>query len=114
MSGHQDSNLGPPAPKAGALPDCATPRNILCRSFIDLSLTWDPGAEAPCATGLRYAPKYFMLKFHRPFVNLGPWRRSAMRYRTALRPEFFIPTGRSLSRSLAGLRPEFFIPTGRS
>ena len=26
MSGHQDSNLGPPAPKAGALPGCATPR----------------------------------------------------------------------------------------
>jgi hypothetical protein len=26
MSGYQDSNLGPPAPKAGALPDCATPR----------------------------------------------------------------------------------------
>ena len=25
-SGHQDSNLGPPAPKAGALPGCATPR----------------------------------------------------------------------------------------
>ena len=25
-SGRQDSNLRPPAPKAGALPDCATPR----------------------------------------------------------------------------------------
>ena len=28
VSGYQDSNLGPPAPKAGALPDCATSRNI--------------------------------------------------------------------------------------
>ena len=26
-SGRRDSNPGPPAPKAGALPDCATPRN---------------------------------------------------------------------------------------
>ena len=29
VSGYQDLNLGPPAPKAGALPDCATSR-ILC------------------------------------------------------------------------------------
>ncbi len=28
LSGHQDLNLGPPAPKAGALPDCATPRKM--------------------------------------------------------------------------------------
>ncbi len=28
-SGYQDSNLGPPAPKAGALPGCATSRIIL-------------------------------------------------------------------------------------
>ena len=28
MSGYQDSNLGPPAPKAGALPDCATSRKL--------------------------------------------------------------------------------------
>lgn len=28
LSGHQDSNLGPPAPKAGALPGCATPRKL--------------------------------------------------------------------------------------
>ena len=26
-SGREDSNLRPPAPKAGALPDCATPRH---------------------------------------------------------------------------------------
>lgn len=26
-SGRQDSNLRPPGPKPGALPDCATPRN---------------------------------------------------------------------------------------
>ena len=28
-SGHQDSNLGPPGPKPGALPGCATPRPCL-------------------------------------------------------------------------------------
>jgi hypothetical protein len=28
MSGRQDSNLRPPGPKPGALPDCATPRKI--------------------------------------------------------------------------------------
>jgi hypothetical protein len=28
-SGYQDSNLGPPAPKAGALPGCATSRNVI-------------------------------------------------------------------------------------
>ena len=32
MSGYQDSNLGPPGPKPGALPDCATSRNIF---FVD-------------------------------------------------------------------------------
>ena len=26
LSGRQDSNLRPPVPKTGALPDCATPR----------------------------------------------------------------------------------------
>jgi hypothetical protein len=26
LSGREDSNLRPPAPKAGALPGCATPR----------------------------------------------------------------------------------------
>ena len=29
-SGRQDLNLRPPAPKAGALPDCATPRLPAC------------------------------------------------------------------------------------
>jgi hypothetical protein len=28
-SGRRDSNPGPPAPKAGALPDCATPRHAV-------------------------------------------------------------------------------------
>ncbi|GEM_PF-3941387 len=32
-SGHQDLNLGPPAPKAGALPGCATPRNAVKAGF---------------------------------------------------------------------------------
>ena len=29
-SGREDLNLRPPAPKAGALPDCATPRHFFC------------------------------------------------------------------------------------
>ncbi len=29
-SGREDLNLRPPAPKAGALPDCATPRHFCC------------------------------------------------------------------------------------
>lgn len=33
MSGYQDSNLGPPGPKPGALPDCATPRNMCSERF---------------------------------------------------------------------------------
>ncbi len=44
-SGHQDSNLGPPAPKAGTLPDCATPR-VLFKS----------GRKG---TGVFYFRKYF-------------------------------------------------------
>ena len=34
QSGRPDSNRGPPAPKAGALPDCATPRKSF--HFYDL------------------------------------------------------------------------------
>lgn len=30
LSGRQDSNLRPPVPKTGALPDCATPRAFRC------------------------------------------------------------------------------------
>ncbi len=32
-SGRRDSNPGPPAPKAGALPDCATPRTSFTTRF---------------------------------------------------------------------------------
>jgi hypothetical protein len=32
-SGRPDSNRGPPAPKAGALPGCATPRREVRYSF---------------------------------------------------------------------------------
>jgi hypothetical protein len=34
-SGRPDSNRGPPAPKAGALPACATPRRELNRARIE-------------------------------------------------------------------------------
>jgi hypothetical protein len=33
LSGRLDSNQRPPAPKAGALPSCATPRTIVIANF---------------------------------------------------------------------------------
>ena len=36
MSGRQDSNLRPPGPKPGALPDCATPRFDLASAKVDI------------------------------------------------------------------------------
>jgi hypothetical protein len=38
-SGRPDSNRGPPAPKAGALPNCATPRRELNAIFKQLTAT---------------------------------------------------------------------------
>ena len=35
-SGREDSNLRPPAPKAGALPNCATPRRLAMESIESL------------------------------------------------------------------------------
>jgi hypothetical protein len=45
-SGYQDSNLGPPAPKAGALPDCATSRNFFAFTASD--------APPDSKVGMRY------------------------------------------------------------
>ena len=42
MSGHQDSNLGPPAPKAGALPGCATPRKSAESEGFEPSVRFNP------------------------------------------------------------------------
>ena len=36
-SGREDSNLRPPAPKAGALPDCATPRQTCGKQPLNTS-----------------------------------------------------------------------------
>ena len=36
VSGRQDSNLRPPGPKPGALPDCATPRSDLASAKVDI------------------------------------------------------------------------------
>jgi hypothetical protein len=33
LSGREDLNLRPPAPKAGALPGCATPREKAAREY---------------------------------------------------------------------------------
>src|SRR6187431_2117272 len=82
MSGYQDSNLGPPAPKAGALPGCATSRkNYL---FVLLQDLFGPGTLPPLAQergGMRYRaalhPEKIIFSFF--FKNswvLGPSRRS--------------------------------------
>ena len=91
LSGYQDSNLGPPAPKAGALPDCATSRNLRRVS----SRNWFLPIPSGCATGLRYIPK-LMEGFQSKLV---PPDSIGMRYRTALHPEtcggFPVETGSS-------------------
>jgi hypothetical protein len=68
MSGWQDSNLRPPAPKAGAIPGYATPRNGICFYWSILitlpsNLVGVAGFEptTSCSqsrrdTGLRYTP----------------------------------------------------------
>ena len=56
-SGYQDSNLGPPAPKAGALPDCATSRTCYFRMRYIPKFGWTPGFEPgtlPILIGMRY------------------------------------------------------------
>ncbi len=45
QSGRPDSNRRPPAPKAGALPDCATPRDRLSTRSSGVRSTWQ-GASA--------------------------------------------------------------------
>jgi hypothetical protein len=53
LSGHQDLNLGPPAPKAGALPDCATPRRMcvmvwVCKcECVAVEPGFEPGVPFP-------------------------------------------------------------------
>ncbi len=57
LSGYQDSNLGPPAPKAGALPDCATSRTCYFRMRYIPKFGWTPGFEPgtlPILIGMRY------------------------------------------------------------
>ncbi len=45
LSGRQDSNLRPPGPKPGTLPDCATPRTIFSLHYFNFR---DPtGARTP-------------------------------------------------------------------
>ena len=48
-SGRPDSDRRPPAPKAGALPGCATPRHLTTHRFIPVR----PGPRAPCLASRR-------------------------------------------------------------
>jgi hypothetical protein len=61
LSGRQDSNLRPPGPKPGALPDCATPRTKFCLSglaHIPVNRTAD---LSECSEDRRCAPTIFSL-----------------------------------------------------
>ena len=61
VSGYQDSNLGPPAPKAGALaglryaPICKTTSLFNLSGYQDSNLG-PPAPKAGALAGLRYAP----------------------------------------------------------
>ena len=63
-SGREDLNLRPPAPKAGALPGCATPRPV-CQA--PQATGWTPGCQELeiVHEGSRTAPAAF-------FAGLGP------------------------------------------
>src|SRR5437763_11096347 len=54
-SGREDSNLRPPAPKAGALPDCATPRRGVRKVQHNTLLDRDDSATPPAPPGPRRA-----------------------------------------------------------
>src|SRR5256885_13943937 len=56
-SGRRDLNSGPPAPKAGALPGCATPRHEML--FHYRALRSFPSAESPARHGWAYLPISF-------------------------------------------------------
>ena len=66
-SGYQDSNLGPPAPKAGALTGLRyTPNLKPLKQFLDFSTSGyqdsnlgPPAPKAGALTGLRYTPNCF-------------------------------------------------------
>ena len=79
-----------------------------CNSFFFLNVgktgfePATPWSQTRCATGLRYFPNYFLAasifsidrskvyKQKKSFTLCGPWRLSAMRYRPALLPEYFL------------------------
>ncbi len=97
VSGYQDLNLGPPAPKAGALPGCATSRNFSSSLFLlgpwRLLRHAIPGGVYH-AFWRGYIPKLF-------FFALSP---------RTLAPFAPCDTGRSLPRLLAWLHPETLLP----
>src|ERR671925_421691 len=53
QSGRRDSNPGPPAPKAGALPDCATPRtaSLTPASLVTLAAQSERVCKKVCKNG---------------------------------------------------------------
>ncbi len=55
-SGREDSNLRPPAPEAGALPDCATPRNT-CQAVLEEVCCWFLWGRNWLA-GVKHEPDY--------------------------------------------------------
>jgi hypothetical protein len=76
-SGRPDSNRGPPAPKAGALPDCATPRATHAPEIHDANAA-DKAAGGPAHVALlayrsipeaQYAAFVVLLTFIKDFLG---------------------------------------------
>ena len=68
-SGQQDSNLRPPAPKAGALPGGAMPRHV---GFQGVSLPDACSLRPPAGTPL--GPEFFLFRLGR---QVNPWSAPA-------------------------------------
>jgi hypothetical protein len=72
-SGRRDSNSRPPAPKAGALPDCATPRLFLDDAVDSRSLHCTAREKARFVVAAKKEP-------HQPFGQLLQRRSDLLRH----------------------------------
>jgi hypothetical protein len=76
QSGRADLNGRPPAPKAGALPGCATPRSLYPGESINTTRLGSASGPAPrSVTRERSAPNDWQIQPQEP--NTGPRRQSS-------------------------------------
>ncbi len=78
-SGRPDSNRGPPAPKAGALPSCATPRKLLCHNVLHESPERRnyKNCAKDCVSGRPFVSEHLPVKQRRlTCPTAAPTRRS--------------------------------------